>query len=320
MQENRNLKRLGLATLAVMMAAPPASAWNGLGHKVVAQIAWEQMSQPARSRAAALLRAAPGDAGLAQLRPADVRSPEGADRIHFQLAATWPDIVRDRDFPERNARYHRSRWHYINYFWDNEGEGGAVRDHPTLLPQEINTVERLEALTESFVDPERDRAERAVDLAWVLHLTGDLHQPLHTSGRVTATEPEGDRGGNLFRLAGGSNLHSYWDGTLSRDWTHWFWLSEEAYVSRIAQSITAVHPRSSLKAEAGILEPETWARSGYQLARTIVYPAELERDGKPSKGYRKTVHRAALRQIALAGYRLAEILERLDPAAAGETE
>ena len=51
-------------------------------------------------------------------------------------------------------------------------------------------------------------------LPWILHITEDIHQPLHTMMRFTANDPKGDQGGNTVRIKDGSNLHSYWDGRL----------------------------------------------------------------------------------------------------------
>jgi hypothetical protein len=171
--------------LGLVLAASPALAWDALGHEVIARIAWEHMKPETRAKAVALLRAAPADADLASLA-AD-------DRELFQRAATWPDIVRDEAFPARHAKYHHSNWHYTNYFWELD-ESGRPRDVDRLRPQDVNIVERLQALERSVADPGRDASERAVDLAWILHLGGDIHQPLHASARVTSTEPEGDRG------------------------------------------------------------------------------------------------------------------------------
>ena len=52
---------------------------------------------------------------------------------------------------------------------------------------------------------------RAIALCWVLHLVGDIHQPLHTGSLYTASLFEtGDRGGNAIRIDD-SNLHSCWE-------------------------------------------------------------------------------------------------------------
>ncbi len=58
-------------------------------------------------------------------------------------------------------------------------------------------------------------------LCWVLHLTGDVHQPLHTTSLITEQYPlpKGDEGGNKFFIrvtpnSSGINLHSFWDGLI----------------------------------------------------------------------------------------------------------
>jgi len=61
-------------------------------------------------------------------------------------------------------------------------------------------------------------AEKPIYLCWVLHLIGDVHQPLHCATLFSEVFPVGDRGGNLamVRIAGGMpvRLHPIWDGLL----------------------------------------------------------------------------------------------------------
>ena len=56
---------------------------------------------------------------------------------------------------------------------------------------------------------------RAVNLCWVLHLTGDLHQPLHAATIVTPQKPHGDELGGSYFVIGPEgrkvNLHVFWD-------------------------------------------------------------------------------------------------------------
>src|ERR1700758_3364100 len=55
-------------------------------------------------------------------------------------------------------------------------------------------------------------------MVWLMHMVGDIHQPLHCLTRVSATHPDGDRGGNLVLLNGpAKNLHFFWDDVLARD-------------------------------------------------------------------------------------------------------
>jgi len=62
---------------------------------------------------------------------------------------------------------------------------------------------------------DRNSAERALFARYVVHLVGDIHQPLHSVALFNKTYPEGDIGGNREKvlLVNGStsNFHSYWD-------------------------------------------------------------------------------------------------------------
>jgi S1/P1 Nuclease len=56
-------------------------------------------------------------------------------------------------------------------------------------------------------------------LRMLIHYIGDIHQPLHASTRYTKDYPEGDEGGNYFRVTiphhkDVSNLHALWDSVL----------------------------------------------------------------------------------------------------------
>ena len=58
----------------------------------------------------------------------------------------------------------------------------------------------------------------------VLHLVGDVHQPLHSVSRFTSQTANGDSGGNSVKVClptsascsmnQSSALHSFWDGAL----------------------------------------------------------------------------------------------------------
>ena len=298
-----------LVAVGLTSAARPALAWDAFGHEVIARIAWEHMRPETRAKAVALLEAAPPDADLASLLPRDGRPLAERERELFERAATWPDIVRDEAFPARHEKYHHSTWHYTNFYWELD-QNGRPRDVDRLHPEDVNIVERLHALERSAADPSRDTSLRAIDLAWLLHLGGDIHQPLHNSARVTASEPEGDRGGNLFLLKGDETLHWYWDSVLSKTFRRHLFESEEERVGRVARAVQQHYPRSTF---ADRLEPgryEEWSREGFATSKSAVYKG-VERGKEPSRSYRTTAFEIAEPAVALAGYRLAELLERV---------
>jgi hypothetical protein len=308
---------LALAAVALPVVPTPARAWDEVGHLTVASVAWQRLSPTARARAVALLRAAPADAGLAQLRP-NAGGPEARDRALFVRAATWADIVKDRGEAARYRRYHHGGWHYANTYWRLDAAGRAV-EVPGMAAERENVVERIGALSTLVRDGARSAPDRAIALAWLLHLVGDVHQPLHVSSRVTARQPEGDRGGNGVPL-GSTNLHALWDDAMDRSpgrrpggrggrqsGADAKLARAEQWATRLARAFPADRWRVSVADAA----PERWARESLVIAQRHAYVGIADSMPAVPAGYRDRVRRAAEPQVTLAGYRLAALLERV---------
>jgi hypothetical protein len=286
---------------------PSAAFWNGTGHMVVARIAWDHMTPLARSRAVALLRMAPGDAHVCDLGPTGTATTQ-ARRNCFVQAATWPDRARgtDRDHPS---------WHFLDTYW-RMGPGGTPEEvNQPRAP--VNAVSRLQQMKDSVADVAVRDTTRAMQLAWIEHLVGDIHQPLHTSSQVTATDPlpDGDRGGNRFALAGRpNNLHSWWDGALDRQFprTSGEQASDFAYTTRIAKTLQSGSP-----APVAVPDPfgfDSWLKEGMQSARTAVYVG-VTPHASPNGAYRTKTSSIADPAVVRAALRLAAMLNTLfDPA------
>ena len=301
------MRKALLIGFLALAAASPVRAWDETGHKVVAYIAWQQMTPEARENLIEELRLAPARSGLLSLYP-----PMGypsRDVLFFMRAGVWPDIVRDRDFPERNELYHRGNWHYTNIFWEQGSDGNPV-ERADLKPEDVNVVERLSYLRGVASNDFFARAQRAVAVAWLAHLVGDLHQPLHASARVTETEPEGDRGGNLFRLEERHTLHGYWDRLISAAYPRTENESELAHVQRIGRRIMERYPASEFASDLHESDYEQWARDSYEIATEEVYRG-LERGETPPSEYAKRTIPIAERRVALAGYRLGEMMNQI---------
>jgi hypothetical protein len=265
----------------------------------VAEIAWEHLTPAARTRAIALLDHGPPRARLASLRPA-VGMPAERDRALFLNAATWPDLVRNHD-QDWNV-YNRPTWHYADSYWSfSKGEIFDLSG-----PEAVNAVERIIALRTQLADPGAADTTKAVALAWLLHLVGDIHQPLHCSSRVTALEPspDGDKGGNKYSLNGSSNLHRYWDGILELAARAVAGEDSIAYATRSAGRIVQEHPETQ---DTAVSDPRAWQRDGLRLAQTVVYRG-LNRGEAPPADYQARALRISEQQMALAGYRLAALL------------
>lgn len=306
-----------LAVLCVgVLHAPSASAWDAFGHHVVCAIAWDAMDEPARKGAAELLLKAPADSDLPSLMPPGPRPWPVRARELFIKSCAWSDIVRDELFPARKEAYDRPTWHYVNRFWRSSsgGEGyEALPERGTLG----DLVEQLNAARAHLSDASRAEDERAIDLAWALHLTGDVHQPLHSSARVTASEPEGDRGGNDFALDAddplASNLHAYWDGILRRARGKYHSEGYFGWVTRVATELEELHPEVTLAEGLSETSVSAWSEAAARIAMTRAYPPDLVRGAAPPRSYQERVFVSAARQAALAGYRIAAMMNAAFP-------
>lgn len=294
-------------------SANSARAWDDAGHKLSAYIAWEQMTPQARERAIKLLLAAPEDSDLSVYFMQDSRSIATRQRELFMIAATWADIVRDKKFANRAAKYHHGNWHYQDTFWRNDN--GKVELVTELKSDEQNAVERLFAFDKVLRDTTSADADKAIALAWVLHLGGDIHQPLHTSGRVTKYDPKGDQGGNTFMLspkdAKGDdrlNLHWFWDSIIVRSVPRVNDACDTDYLPPLAQEMMKKYPLSKYKDKLELGKFDEWQKEGFQVASTKLYPASLKFGEAPSNDYKKMAFDISEEKIALAGYRLGAML------------
>ena len=298
---------LAFAVAAPLLAPRPARAWDDVGHMVVARIAWESMTPQARANAVAILRGAPAATGISGLADDPYWAGDDPGRGLFVRTSTWADIIRWREAVGHG--FHQPSWHYVNYFWEQPVPGGPP--HELVRPPLGAAVDTLQAfineLSSGVVAPER----KAVVLAWILHLAGDVHQPLHASARVTPTEPDGDKGGNDFKLDGRHNLHSFWDGAITRGDAQWRPGDRNAsdLIGGIATRIMHAFPRARLASTLLPAQVERWAHGSYVTATTL-YPATLHRGEPAPAAYDARSKPIAERAVALGGYRLADVLNR----------
>ncbi len=304
------MKRLLLVTLIVAFFPSTSHAWNYEGHMTVVAIAYTTLTPGERQGIDAVLQSHPAyhqwQNEYQQLGP----NPGATFPAYaFLRAANWPDEVRD-------TPYDRPTWHYVNF--------------PLRPPNSLNTNMNIggELLTRIQSNLARVAAQpttnaqrigRAIALSWILHLIGDLHQPLHTGALKNNLYPQGDRGGNLFFIkptaqAPVLKLHSFWDGLLGR--------SRSVPVATAgAAMIMKKFPENSLATEM-TGDYRDWATQAAKVALEFGYqftPAGGTRMPLPGsnnpnvgpllpEGYETTARRVAWRQVALGGYRLGNML------------
>ena len=270
-----------LLAFCSLWAASPAFAWDNTGHDAVALIAYDNMRPAARARLHAILKADPRKRNLL-------------------TAATWPDDIKSPNSGIPRSQQHRD-WHYINIPF-------ARPTDPPRLPAGRNVVTQIRVEARLLADKNVSPEERANALSWVEHLVGDIYQPLHTANRISRLHPapKGDEGGNLFRLAGPvKNLHLYWDLALRISPTN-------PGIRALASRVEKQYPRTLFARQLRDSDPTAWAMESFRVAERVVYTVGPENPAKPptpSAAYAARVRKVARRQIALAGYRLARVLD-----------
>ncbi len=304
--------------LLILLASGSLSAfaWDDVGHKITGYIAWQRMSPAARENVIKILRAAPEDSQLATFYQSYGSEPEETrKREYFMLVTTWADIVRDRDFKTRFAKYNKGNWHYADTFWKQVN--GKVEEL-TGFPEGGLGLEKLIEMDKVLRDPAASNGDKAVAIAWIMHIGGDLHQPLHTSARVTDVEPKGDQGGNLFLLSPEGakredrvNLHSYWDSITGRNIPLKGEQCERDYIQPIADKIMKKYPFDKMQSQLKLGQYDAWQKESFAFNPTDVFSADLKRNEMPSDKYRKNAFEVSERQFAMAGYRLGETLNTI---------
>jgi hypothetical protein len=280
--------------LILLLLIPPtlAGAWGRQGHMTIALVA-EGLMTPAAKQMVDELRRAPGWEGF---EPGDSRyfktadeeltrfcqGPEGG----LSLVGDWADAWRERH-PETGPL------HFVNTPLDGDGSVAAMTKACgdgcilTKLDQEILVLG----------DRTADRTRRLEALLWVVHLVGDIHQPLHCSDN-------GDKGGNavgVFVEGRIGNLHLTWD-------TGFFYV-EHARPKDLAADLLS-HECKDV-AVVGPIDSQTpwvWARESYGVAKDFVYPQVQRNGGEFSRAEVDLAWPVVRRQLARAGVRLAAVL------------
>lgn len=300
-------------------SAPSAWAWNQAGHATVAAVAYAQLTPRARARVDAILRRHPEYPEWTR----DV-APEQAALVAFLSASYWVDDIKfdrrqgfsDREPPPSthpaypDMRVHGA-WHYLNR--PLAAPGVAVPPDFQIVASEGGALGKIVEFEDVLRHSPPDSPRQAYYLAWLMHLVGDVHQPLHTVARCSKNNPRGDQGGNLFIVRPTAdapldgpykpNLHAFWDDAALETFSL-------PAVQALARELSRVRPSR----RAMTASPTDWIDESAQLARDVAYQAGLDDGPEPpalSDAYKARARAVARARVRLAGFRLAALLNRL---------
>jgi hypothetical protein len=269
-------------------ASQPVLSWGDDGHKTIAFIAQQCLTQSAKNQVAAMLASDPDP-----LTPHDIASE-----------ATWADKYRLQHYEQTQ------NWHFTDIEIDNPDLTAACFGRNPLPagtlasngPAEACAVDKIEQFQAELAATNTDAEERLFALKFLLHLVGDLHQPLHSSDHH-------DRGGNDIKVMVDGFPHN------TRDELHGFW--DTQFVDAIGAPPTAlarellaqITPADASEWAGG--SPEDWAMEAFKVAKADVYgspPLSKDQTEHLDSNYVDSAEVDVRLQLSRAGIRLAHML------------
>jgi len=299
----RKVSAVARWAIAVMLLLPSLSyAWGRQGHMTVALVA-EGLLTPAARQMIDELRRAPG---WEQLKPGKSRYFKKADKDlvlfcqgpegDLSLVSDWADAWRERH-PETGM------YHYVDTPLSSNGSPADVEkacDGQTYRKNGYHldglcVVSQLGRFDPWLGDADKDKLKRLEYLLWVVHLVGDVHQPLHCADN-------GDKGGNgvpIVLLAKHGNLHWAWDTG--------FFNVVHARPAELATDLLA-HECKDVPATVDGNAPQAWAQESFGVAKDFVYPQVQRNGGQCTREEVDIAWPVVRKQLARAGMRLAAVL------------
>jgi hypothetical protein len=278
-----------------------AKAFSGPGHMTIAAGAYRELPCKIRDQVDALFKSHP-EYGIWKDSFGKQAKGSGLGLFVFMEASKWADEIR-----RKNSEYNHPNWHFIDY--PLKPPDFLMEPGPSPGDDVLFGIAQSEKI---LSDKAMESQQRAVYLAWLIHLIGDLHQPLHCGELVNDVYPKGDKGGNEFYVMPankGIKLHAFWDELLG---------TGNQAKSRVNYAVELAHryPRKKLQELKGAAAQE-WSLESRMLAMKQAYlNGELKGSTTPDSaphlpsGYAKAAKTVAERRAALAAYRLADEIAR----------
>jgi len=246
-----------------------AFSWGQIGHRICGEIAQKHLSEQALKN----LKEVTNGKSLAEI-------------------STLPDFIKSD--PKWD---HAKKWHYIDIEDNSKYDDHQNKNQIKVEPQ--NIFEAIDSISSNW-NKAKDKNEKLMNLAFLVHFFGDLHQPLHI-GRKS------DRGGNTIELnwfGKKTNLHAIWDEEL----IDFHKLSYTEYVQFLMNN-------TLLNKLDFSLSKKQWVSEALSLRPLLYSSLELIKDSKWKNNweyrYVFLTKKVVDEQLYKAGRRLAAHLEEL---------
>lgn len=330
-------KRLMVITglVAVSAFASSTQAWDHPGHMTTAGIAYSEIerARPDLIEKFGMLFLAHPDPAPFWVAAGEAKGSERVRRM-FLECSRWPD---DSKFTNNDRlTWHTARWAVLTKDAPSEAKAAVTARQGKPYGQGLESV----ALNYGTLwNPESSPTERAWALCWLMHVVGDLHQPMHVSDLYSKEFPAGNMAGSMGYVMdpvteSPITLHILWDSNALR-------IPTLEAVDQHAQAFIKKYPRPTLpelKAHP-IDDPNAfrdWAQESHQVAVDWAINIEMAIDPDENQtseelvkkmvnfilngvspvedapplppGYWEKLQNTSERRITLAGYRIADLL------------
>jgi nuclease S1 len=250
-------KVLFLLLLSVQFSFGNSILWSKTGHRVIGKVAQEELSGKAKRAIGKLL-----------------------DGQNLASISNFADEIKaDRSFRKFSA------WHYVNFPADKEYSDVEPSPYGDL-------VIGIQKCIEIVKNKSSSKADKTFYLKMLVHLIGDLHQPMHI-GRLE------DKGGNDIQLqwfGRGSNLHKVWDANMINDYGMSY--------SELANSLPELNKKERKAIQQGTVL--NWVEESQDVANKLY--ASVEVGEKLAYRYSYTWWETVETQLQKGGLRLAKVL------------
>ncbi|PQJ22898.1 S1/P1 nuclease [Tenacibaculum sp. SG-28] len=234
--------------------------WGATGHRVTGKIAEKHLTNKAKKKIEKLL---------------------AGESLAF--VSTFADEIKaDKKYKMYSV------WHYVNMALDETYEGSVKNPTGDIVTGISNCINVLK-------DENSDAEKKRFHLKMLVHLMGDLHQPMHIGQRE-------DKGGNTIQVqwhGKGSNLHRVWDSNIINEWGMSY-----VELSNNAKRLSASQVKEIQK--GNVLE---WMRDTHELTKEVY--ASAKKGDNLRYGYSYKFLPIVREQLQKGGLRLAKLLNEI---------
>jgi len=242
--------------LALYISNAAYGIWGKTGHRIVAEIAQRNLTEETLNKISLIL-----------------------DGESLTSVSTWADEIKsDPDFKKYNS------WHYVNIPLDKNYVDIEKNPNGDIIMAINKCIEGLKNRNSSI-------PSKAFYLKFLVHLVGDIHQPLHV-GRFE------DKGGNDIKVkffGKQTNLHRLWDTDMIND--------HKMSYTEFAENL------NKLKFLNTSLNPQDWVKESQNEVKKIY--SEVKKDDYIGYEYLYKNFHTLEKQLYKAGIRLSDLLNEV---------